>query len=134
MTDIWTTCPNCGIRFGVPTHYLESRREDKKIFYCPNGHDLSYQESLLDKVSRERDQLKQQLARKDDEIAAAKTLQTKAEQKAKRIAKRANAGVCQCCTRTFSNLARHMATKHPDVAPHGSVTPFRKPKVAEKAE
>jgi hypothetical protein len=23
-------------------------------------------------------------------------------------------GVCPCCNRTFQNLARHMAGKHPD--------------------
>lgn len=30
-----------------------------------------------------------------------------------RLRKRASAGVCPCCNRTFSQLARHMQTKHP---------------------
>ena len=31
-----------------------------------------------------------------------------------KLKKRISAGVCPCCTRTFSNLSRHMATQHPD--------------------
>ena len=27
----------------------------------------------------------------------------------------AKAGTCPCCNRTFTNLARHMASKHKDV-------------------
>jgi hypothetical protein len=29
---------------------------------------------------------------------------------------RVSAGVCPCCNRTFQNVARHMKTKHPDIA------------------
>ena len=31
-----------------------------------------------------------------------------------RLKKRAIAGVCPCCNRTFQQLAAHMAHKHPD--------------------
>jgi hypothetical protein len=33
---------------------------------------------------------------------------------ATRLRNRAKAGVCPCCKRTVSQLARHMASKHPD--------------------
>lgn len=64
--------------------------------------------------------LKQQLARKDDEIAAQRRLRDHAERQASarkgqvtRLKNRAAAGVCPCCTRSFENLRRHMTTKHP---------------------
>ena len=64
--------------------------------------------SEREKLRRERDQLKQQLAYKDDEIAAKGKQLT-------RLQKRIHAGVCPCCNRTFTNVARHMKTKHPNV-------------------
>ena len=36
---------------------------------------------------------------------------------ATRISKRVKNGVCICCNRTFADLARHMATKHPTFTP-----------------
>ncbi len=33
-----------------------------------------------------------------------------------KVKKRAANGVCPCCNRTFSDLARHMKAKHPDFA------------------
>ena len=35
-------CIHCGISFAVPTEFIESRREDHKTFYCPNGHRMYY--------------------------------------------------------------------------------------------
>jgi hypothetical protein len=62
-------CVRCGCIFGVPSGYLDGRRLDKESFYCPNGHSMSYNDSEADKLRRERDRLKQQLAEKDDMIA-----------------------------------------------------------------
>lgn len=36
---------------------------------------------------------------------------------ATRITKRAKAGVCPCCNRSFENLRRHMASQHPTFTP-----------------
>lgn len=33
-----------------------------------------------------------------------------------RLKKRVKNGVCPCCTRSFTNLRRHISTKHPDYA------------------
>lgn len=38
----------------------------------------------------------------------------KAERKLATHKKRASAGVCPCCNRTVSQMARHMQAKHPD--------------------
>src|SRR5689334_14143643 len=115
------TCPECGMRFGAPKHWWNSRREDRRTFYCPNGHSQSYRESESDKLRQERDRLKQQVAQRDDEIRYQREAREHEERRVAamkgqvtKLKKRASAGVCPCCTRHFTNLERHMTTEHPD--------------------
>lgn len=114
-------CASCGCYFGVPSGFTANRRSDKGSFYCPNGHSMSYNESELDRVRRERDRLKQGAAEKDDEIKRQRELRKETERKlvaAKgqmtKLRKRVSNGVCPCCNRTFADMARHMQTKHPE--------------------
>jgi hypothetical protein len=116
-----TTCWKCGITHAVPSHFLKSRQQDKQTFYCPNGHGGAFTES-------ESERLRKQLEAAQREASAAKTReQSEREQRwaaeadrdkairaNSRLKKRAAAGVCPCCNRTFENLQRHMHTKHPD--------------------
>jgi|HubBroStandDraft_4_1064222.scaffolds.fasta_scaffold00027_65 hypothetical protein len=60
-------CGECGIEFDVPEHFYKERKENGKGWYCPNGHSRVFRESDLDKMRRERDQAKQQLARVEEE-------------------------------------------------------------------
>lgn len=116
-------CPACFMLYGVPQGFEAARREDSKVFWCPGcGESRHYPKdgTAADKLRRERDRLKQQLAEKDDRIAiidrlwsAAETRASKAEKQVKRVEKRAHAGLCPCCNRSFAELAKHIATKHP---------------------
>ena len=108
-----TTCAECGIVFGAPERYFGARREDKKSFFCPNGHSLSYRQSDLDKVRGERDRALQQVARAEEEAATARRLLEQEKLSMKRLKKRTAAGTCPCCQRTFSNMSNHMRNKHP---------------------
>lgn len=117
-TDL--TCYKCGILFSVPDHWYKCRREDKENFWCPNGHSQAFVKSMADKLAEELSRAKQQLAQKDDEIQWQRQHREAAERSASaargqvtRLKNRASAGVCPCCNRTFSQLARHMANKHP---------------------
>lgn len=108
----------------LPEGLLENRRYDKKPWYCPNGHEWSFQEGEFDRVRRERDQLKQETARLEDErrmaLATANEQaeqRKKAERELKRVRARFDGGVCPCCNRTFQNVARHMKSKHPNITP-----------------
>lgn len=56
-------------------------------------------------------------ARFQDEISAEKKRADNAEKKIIQTKRRALAGVCPCCTRTFQNVQRHMKSKHPNVVP-----------------
>lgn len=107
-------CCRCGVWFGVPTGYTENRRKDKERFFCPNGHGQSYTESEADKLRRERDRLKQQEAMLMDENARLLREREKAEAETRRLKRRVSAGSCPCCQRSFSNMSRHMKTKHPE--------------------
>lgn len=108
-------CPTCGVVYTCPKGMMESQRKDGRgSHYCPNGHSLSFQTTENERLRRERDRLVQQQAQLQDEIAERDRLLTAERNKAKRAEKRAKAGVCPCCTRTFTNMSRHMKTKHPE--------------------
>lgn len=112
-------CGKCGIEFAVPDHFYREQLKDGPNggWYCPNGHSRVFGESEGDKLRRERDRLKQEAARLEDEKREAIARAERAEKTTKRLQKRASAGVCPCCNRTFQNMARHMKTKHPNIVP-----------------
>ena len=115
-------CPACHMAFAAPVEFWErlNRLHDQggqPNWYCPAGHAIIHAgEGELDKVRRERDQLKQAQARLLDERADQLRGRLKAEAEVQRQAKRSAAGVCSCCHRTFKQLASHMRTKHPELA------------------
>jgi hypothetical protein len=111
-----TKCAECGCYFGVPNGFLNDRQQDKRAFYCPNGHELSYRQSEAEKLRLERDRLQQLLAQKDDEIRDLENRRRAAVGQVTRLRNRVGHGVCPCCNRTFQNLGRHMANEHPDFA------------------
>lgn len=92
-----------------------------QTFYCIWGHPQSYIEgdSEETKLRRERDRLKQEAARLEDEkriawrtAAAAERRVSAAKGQITKLRKRAAAGVCPCCNRQFVDLHRHMEAKH----------------------
>lgn len=111
-----TTCW-CGTPFALPKELLQAARNSGHTIYCPHGHTVVWKETEIDRVRRERDRLKQDTARLSDEIGAQRKRADDAEKKIVKQTRRANAGVCQCCNRTFLNVQRHMKSKHPNVVP-----------------
>lgn len=118
-----TSCCVCGIQFGLPPVYEQRRREDKKEFFCPNGHSLAFTGgSEADRLKRENERLQQRLETErrthQTTLRGERIKRGKAEAKANRIEQRVHAGVCPHCNRTFRQLAQHMLTKHPETQPH----------------
>lgn len=116
VTLVAETCCDCGMAFGMSSEFRDRMLANRyKSFYCPAGHSQHYLgESEADKYRRiaqqeeaRADDLRAQRDRRERQLAAARGRITK-------IKNRVAAGVCPCCSRTFSNLARHMAGKHPD--------------------
>lgn len=105
------SCGDCGITFAIPRHLYRDLVESKRTWHCPNGHPRHFigkteAEKLKDELARER----QRREMAESEAAMEAKRATKAEKKLKRVQN----GVCPCCNRTFQNLGRHMATKHPE--------------------
>lgn len=119
-----TDCAYCGVPFAISHDYDERRRDDGRGFYCPNGHVMSYDSrdrKRMEQLEREAtaakngarwaredaERQRQKARRADYQARAAKGELTKAK-------KRAAAGLCPCCRRTFQNVQRHVQSQHPD--------------------
>jgi beta-phosphoglucomutase-like phosphatase (HAD superfamily) len=108
-----TDCCVCGVVFAIPARMLENLREQAGSITCPSGHRLTWAKNEAAKL---RDELAAEKRRKDAALARANEAdeaRLKAEATLARLKKRQQAGVCPCCNRTFSNVQRHMASKHP---------------------
>lgn len=132
VESVTITCcsAGCGIVFAVPQWWQKKRRDDHTTWYCPNGHGQSYtSDNAEEKLRRERDSLKQQLARVEDEKREAIAAKDREIKQAKR---RAAAGTCPCCARSFSNMAEHMKKQHPAFVAEAvnKVVPMKRRKAA----
>jgi hypothetical protein len=127
---VTTTCW-CGIHLAIPENlwtYAQDSEPGSVSIHCPLGHSFVYNNNRLSKEREARENAERRLgwAREDAaherqrhettrrQLAAQKGATTKAR-------KRHAAGLCPCCNRTFQQLARHMATKHPDYVPDAHV-------------
>lgn len=101
----------CGIQFAIPraTHDWHCRSE-QNVTYCPLGHAGVRRETAEMKLAaaqaRER--------HLEDQLRAAENDAEATRRRLIRERHRFANGVCPCCNRSFTNVARHMATKHPD--------------------
>ncbi len=117
----------CGVVFAVPAWWENNRRADHTLWFCPNGHSQHFSaESDEEKERRLRKEAEQRIlnaqakvneARHEAEVlkrqvAVQKGLTT-------RLKNRVHCGVCTCCNRTFTNVAEHMKTKHPEALDPG---------------
>lgn len=114
---VQTTCWKCACVFHLPNElHAAARRSENISFWCPYGHSAHFPAGATeeDKLRRERDRLKQNEARLIEEAREARAIAEKAERATKRLKKRAAAGSCPCCQRSFGNMAAHMRHQHPD--------------------
>lgn len=119
------SCPDCGVTYAIPQTLQRNayeRGERKITWFCPNGHSLGY--SGPSELTKERDRALAQAKRATDRANAERDLREHTEHKLRaqkgattKARKRHAAGVCPCCQRSFENVRRHMATKHPDFDP-----------------
>lgn len=108
-------CLDCGILYGVPVGFIEERQKDHRIFTCPNGDQRyfpskSREEELEEALQKERNK-RYQLESQNKDLTKQLDGTLKQISKAK---KRANVGLCPHCRRHFTNVERHIQTKHKD--------------------
>lgn len=112
-------CSECAVVFAIPAKMKRERQADGQDFYCPNGHDQAWVpteadelRSRLAEVEADRDYAWQVYGEADaDRKRTAASLRT-TKGHVTRLRNRAEAGVCIHCNRTFSNVVRHMQSKH----------------------
>lgn len=115
VTLVKMECQSCGIAYAVPQSFDKFRREDHAFWHCPNGHQWQY--AAKSETEQLKEQLRQQTIATNRERENYFAEQRKHEQTQREISalrKRVGHGVCPCCQRTVSQLARHMKTKHPE--------------------
>lgn len=121
-------CGKCGISFMVPASFKKEQRElgSRGGWSCPNGHRRIYRKSDLEEAQEQFDYQKAQLTARVDQLEASRihlTQQNTTLEYQRRAAKgqltrmrnRIANGVCPGCHRSFTNVRRHMKTKHPDM-------------------
>lgn len=113
-------CATCGVVYGLDSRFVERRREDGRGWYCPNGHSQVFAKSDLDKAreelertKRQRDSAYAQATHERDQRQAAERSTRAYKGQVTKIRRRVGNGVCPCCSRTFTDLGRHMAGQHP---------------------
>lgn len=118
---------DCGLVFAVPSFWQQRKRETHTDFYCPNGHVQRYltksdAEKLRDELAAQKAETERVRASRDEEARIRRGVErrlTATRGVVTRTKRRVGHGVCPCCNRSFSALARHMATKHPEYADAG---------------
>lgn len=108
-------CGECGIPFAMPEELLDWARKTPSVtWYCPNGHSRHFPGRTMEQKLRdakEREQATRELLEHEQRSnAATRGHLTRKKKQLERVAN----GVCPCCSRHFTNLERHMTTKHPD--------------------
>lgn len=117
----------------MPDFFKKTRHEDHRTFYCPNGHSQHYVgESDADRFERLYNAESQKLLPLRERLEAEKRAHEKTVKKLKRTEKRAAAGVCPCCNRTFKQLAQHMESNHKDFMQLQGLKPAKQ--LAEKVQ
>jgi hypothetical protein len=109
-------CAACGMVFGISEEFESRRRADHALFYCPAGHSQSYTgPSEAEKQRQRAERLERQLANKDEDLRVTRASLVATKGQLTKVKQRADRGVCQHCHRSFVNVSRHVATKHPEV-------------------
>jgi hypothetical protein len=110
------TCAVCGIDFAIPDWLKQKRHEDGREFYCPQGHSLTFTKPEIDKLREKVGRLEAQAIHLEDQRRAAERSASAYKGQVTALRQRVANGVCPCCHRSFTNVARHMANKHPGYA------------------
>ena len=120
---VWLECGECGAPIALTQTHYNMAKEGRRNWYCPNGHCRIFVETEATKLKKQLDKEKK---RREWAEAQRDRAREHAEHETRRASaykghltrtkKRVGNGVCPCCNRTFTNLGRHMQSKHPEYA------------------
>ena len=109
VTHCW-----CGIACAVPENlFTYTKRHKGKAIFCPRGHEFIFGNTVEEQLADE----KRRHAATRDLLRTEERSHQATRGHLTRQRKRAAAGVCPCCHRSFQNVQRHVQVKHPDFNP-----------------
>lgn len=122
---------DCAVVFGLNADHERNLRQTHAWFYCPNGHhqhyphksDVEIQKERAEAAERDKSYLVNRVAEEHAATMAAQRRTLAYQGHLGKLKKRIANGVCPCCKRTFGNVARHIASQHPDYAAPEFVMP-----------
>lgn len=101
----------CDQQFGMPENwYLETKRTGA-TWWCPKGHPRVW---LGETTEQKLEAAEARQRHLQDQLEAAEREAENQRRTIIRERSRFANGVCPCCNRSFTNVRRHMSTKHPD--------------------
>jgi hypothetical protein len=120
------SCCSCGVDFAFPEDLRQKFLNDRdRWFYCPNGHRQHYTgKTEAEKLREQLEAERRRVAYREEQIEAEREAREHAEAQARgykgamvQARKRSAKGVCPApgCKRSFVDVAKHVATKHPDL-------------------
>ena len=123
----WAECGECGAPIAFTEDHYNRLRADNdggRGWWCPRGHNRLFRGTRVTELEKSLANTQQRL-KWAEEGRAYQIMRAETAERSRsalrgaltRTRKRVAAGVCPCCQRTFQQLARHMAAKHPDYGP-----------------
>jgi hypothetical protein len=122
-------CGGCGVAFAMPESLYRECLRNGRSFYCPNGHERQFTETVEQQLKEAQRELAKTARRLELKETTIREIQEEREAVGRRLSatrgvvtklkNRAKAGLCPCCRRHFGELQRHMETQHPSWDPEG---------------
>lgn len=117
LSLITQDCCNCGVVFAMPESlYKRARESDQVWFFCPNGHQQHFTRTEIQRLRDKLDEQTREATRQSERALQAEKQAEAIRIKLSNLKKRIKNGVCPCCKRSFQDVVRHIATKHPEYA------------------
>lgn len=111
-------CGQCGGTYALNGRFVRERVERGGFWNCPYCKtSWGYNESENSKLKKELEQTQIAARQAKCRELEERLRREDTEKKLSKVKCRVKNGVCPCCNRSFTNLRRHMATKHKDYKP-----------------
>jgi hypothetical protein len=116
-------CCQCGYTIWMADTFIAALKNNKNSFHCTSCGTKQgwHNASEADRLKIRLEAAEKQLAFARNNAASERDAREHTERRlvaqrgvVTRIKNRVGNGVCPCCTRSFGDLKRHMANKHPD--------------------
>lgn len=108
-------CGQCGGTYAIAERVAQQKRDNSGYWHCPYCQcSWGYGKGKLQKTQEELESERQRHATTLARLNETSAELDKTKKAAARVRSRIQKGVCPCCNRSFTDLRKHMASKHPE--------------------